>query len=78
MSFNFNSSSSCFSHCCKDCIKRHVGCHSTCEDYIEAKKKYEERKQWEKEHAAPDIRPIDFNKLGYGAKTKTKPKFRKK
>lgn len=19
--------------CCKDCLKRHTGCHSTCEDY---------------------------------------------
>lgn len=30
--------------CCKDCVppKRHVGCHSTCETYLEAKRKYDE------------------------------------
>lgn len=29
--------------CCKNCVapKRHVGCHSTCEEYIEAKGKYD-------------------------------------
>ena len=21
--------------CCKDCTRRHVGCHGTCEDYIQ-------------------------------------------
>lgn len=24
--------------CCKDCKIRHIGCHSTCEDYIEEKR----------------------------------------
>ena len=27
---------------CKDCKDRHVGCHSTCEKYINAKKEYDE------------------------------------
>lgn len=30
--------------CCKDCEKRYVGCHSTCEDYIAEKKADAERK----------------------------------
>lgn len=25
-------------HCCKDCQKRHIGCHSSCEDYAELRK----------------------------------------
>lgn len=28
--------------CCRVCTKRHVGCHSTCEDYISAKKAHYE------------------------------------
>lgn len=27
---------------CKNCKDRHVGCHSTCEKYINAKKEYDE------------------------------------
>ena len=27
---------------CKDCKDRYVGCHSTCEKYINAKKEYDE------------------------------------
>ena len=24
-------------HCCKDCQKREVGCHGSCEEYLESK-----------------------------------------
>lgn len=27
---------------CKDCKDRYIGCHSTCEKYINAKKEYDE------------------------------------
>lgn len=27
--------------CCKDCKKRHLGCHSTCEDYIREKSEHD-------------------------------------
>lgn len=30
---------------CKDCVRRHVGCHTTCKEYIEEKSKFEERKK---------------------------------
>lgn len=32
--------------CCKDCVapKRHIGCHSTCKDYISEKAADAERK----------------------------------
>lgn len=75
---SFNTFSGSFTRCCKDCTRRYVGCHSECKQYMEAKNEHEKRKQWEKEHEAPYLRAIDFNKLGYGAKTKTKPKLRKK
>lgn len=32
-------------NCCRYCIKRQVGCHSTCEDYLEFVKKNEEEKK---------------------------------
>lgn len=33
--------------CCYKCVepKRHIGCHSTCEDYIKEKAEYEIKKQ---------------------------------
>lgn len=36
---------------CKDCPKRHIGCHATCEDYIAFRKALDEenRKRHEKE-----------------------------
>ena len=27
---------------CKDCTERHLGCHSVCEDYINARKELDE------------------------------------
>lgn len=30
-------------HKCKDCQKRHYACHDTCEDYINARKEWDER-----------------------------------
>jgi hypothetical protein len=33
-----------FSKCCYKCQDRHVGCHGTCEKYLEAKKKHDEYK----------------------------------
>ena len=31
--------------CCKECTERYVGCHSSCEKYIDAKSKYDAHKQ---------------------------------
>lgn len=31
---------------CKDCTKRHLGCHSTCEIYIAYRKEKDERNYW--------------------------------
>lgn len=30
---------------CKDCKKRELYCHATCETYLQAKQEYEDRKQ---------------------------------
>lgn len=30
---------------CKDCTSRHVGCHATCKEYIEEKRKRDERNE---------------------------------
>ena len=29
-------------NCCKDCERRHIGCHATCDDYIAAKRRHDE------------------------------------
>lgn len=75
---NFNGRTCDFSYCCRNCQKRFVGCHSTCEEYKEAKAKFEEKKKWEKEHATFVPNPVDFNRFGYGEKTKRPMKYRKK
>ena len=31
--------------CCVDCKKRHARCHSECEEYIEAVREHERRKE---------------------------------
>ena len=30
---------------CKDCVKRFIGCHSTCEDYLEFSKQNEAERE---------------------------------
>lgn len=32
-------------NCCLNCLDRHLGCHSDCTRYIEAKKLHEEEKE---------------------------------
>lgn len=31
--------------CCKDCPKRDIGCHATCQTYIVAKEQHEEERK---------------------------------
>lgn len=31
--------------CCKGCERRHIGCHSECEDYKSQKKAFERQKE---------------------------------
>lgn len=76
-SSSFNSQGGSFSHCCKGCTKRFVGCHSTCKDYKDAKEDNEKRKQWERDNETPYLRPIDFNRFGYGKTVRSK-KYHKK
>ena len=59
----FNDYSGCFSHCCKNCTKRFVGCHSKCEDYAKAKIDYEKQKEFIKKNRAVKIIKSDFNKV---------------
>lgn len=40
--------------CCKDCTKRHIGCHASCEDYI--KQKTELDRIRETNHDADEIK----------------------
>ena len=56
-------------HCCKDCVppKRHVGCHSTCEQYRKEKIQLEIDKKKVKESYPPDITAFDFNKIEYAS-----------
>ena len=57
---------------CKDCTKRHVGCHSNCEDYAEQRRQIEETK--EKIHKGKDLdrtlNTLAFNRIEYAKKKK--------
>lgn len=48
--------------CCKDCVppKRHVGCHSSCKEYIDEKAEYEIDKRKEKDSINPLIYRSQF------------------
>ena len=37
---------------CKDCTRRHVGCHSACSDYLAAKARNDAIKEVKKRHQA--------------------------
>lgn len=49
--------------CCKDCVppKRKSGCHSTCKDYADARRQYEEDKKAFKESKNPVVKLYEFN-----------------
>ena len=57
---------------CKGCTKRHIGCHSHCEDYAEQRRLIEERK--EKIHAEKDkdriLRTMEHERIEYAKKKK--------
>ena len=61
--------------CCRNCKppKRHVGCHSKCEEYLEEKAKHQERKDYNFKHQSVVLSKCDFNKIGFAnAKRKHK------
>lgn len=47
-------------YCCKDCTKRCLGCHSTCEGYIAQKAEHDERRL----HEHHENRVISLNSNG--------------
>ena len=61
---------------CKGCTKRHIGCHSECEDYAEQRRIIEERKK--KIYAVKDINRIlnnrEYERIEYAQKKKGKKK----
>jgi hypothetical protein len=45
---------------CKDCGDRHVGCHSSCEKYTEAKATYDKQAAWIREMNSAEEDFMDF------------------
>ncbi len=56
---------------CKNCDKRHIGCHSKCEDYAEQRRVIEERNEKVK---AEKIKERVLNDLEYARITYAKKK----
>lgn len=46
--------------CCKDCTDRQIGCHATCERYLEQKKRNEEEVDRAHEYKMVDL---EYSKL---------------
>lgn len=63
--------------CCKGCEKRQVGCHVTCEDYIEfTKKNEEEKKKIEIEKVAYIIKhKVGSPGICFGVPTKRRTRY---
>ena len=57
---------------CKDCEKRHIGCHANCEEYIEEKKQRKERNEkiWEKKDLDRALNTRAFERIEYAKKKK--------
>ena len=53
--------------CCKNCVppKRHLGCHSTCEQYLREKAEYEKQKEYARAHKTVILTNYDFDKIAY-------------
>ena len=47
---------------CKECEKRMVGCHATCEEYILAKKEHEEAKAEERKRKVIDSYELEMTR----------------
>lgn len=56
--------------CCKDCKKRHLGCHSTCEDYIREKSEHDNLRSIIREHY--QIQYSNSNGVEYSGKSSDK------
>lgn len=55
---------------CKDCEKRHIGCHGSCEDYKAFVERIKSRKEKVKEGKAKDRNPRrDWENLSYWNRT---------
>ena len=48
--------------CCKDCVapKRHVGCHSSCPEYLKAKEEHDRVVQMRDEKRAIENRLLEY------------------
>lgn len=62
--------------CCIDCVppKRHVGCHSTCEEYLKEKAEWDAVKEEERKNRMVDytITNYDIKKMDKWRKKKVK------
>lgn len=47
-------------HCCKDCTDRQIGCHSTCEKYIQSKEEHEEKRAFLREQKQKQTSYISY------------------
>lgn len=63
--------------CCKDCVppKRHIGCHSTCEEYITSKKAYDEKMLREREEKEISNRIYEQRSKGIAKATRKCRKY---
>lgn len=57
---------------CKDCTKRHIGCHANCEDYKEdiARRKAEKEKIFKAKDHERDLNNQEYSRIEYAKKRK--------
>ena len=47
-------------NCCKDCTKRHLRCHSTCEDYLNFRQSKDKENEQLRLYLNPDADMIEY------------------
>lgn len=63
-------------NCCNKCPDRKIGCHATCEKYIQAKANYEAAKAYDKAHRPPKLCNYDFDEIGHANSKRYRKKIR--
>lgn len=65
--------------CCKDCVppKRHVRCHSKCEEYNKEWEENEKRKEYERTHRPVVLKSYDFDEINFSYSKRYKKKGRR-
>ena len=62
---------------CHKCDKRYLGCHSTCEDYLEWRQQFEEEKEYIRTQRKRDMETMMYAKESIARERKKRGSYKK-